>query len=231
MRVTHTPAAPQPEVRALHFTSLQAEVEHRLEIQRSVFLTRLVPVATEEAARAIIEEQRRAHHDARHHCSAFVLGADREVQRSSDDGEPSGTAGVPMMQALLQRETVEGRRDLSDVVAVTTRWFGGILLGAGGLVRAYSDSVSQAVAAARLRPYERVRELIVVLPMAEAGRGENVLRHLGPAVLRTEYTPASVEVFLGVADTEAALAAAKAQIEAALQGGVNFRTGEAAWAA
>ncbi len=231
MRVTPFPAPPGPEVRALRFTSILAPLEHTLEIQRSVFLTRLVPVTSEEAARDVIESQRRAHHDARHHCSAFVLGADRETQRSSDDGEPSGTAGVPMMQALLQRETIDGRRDLSDVVAVTTRWFGGILLGAGGLVRAYSDSVSQAVSAATLRPFERIRELVVVLPMSEAGRGENVLRHLEHPVLGTDYTSTSVEVTLGVEDTESALDAARQRVEAALQGAASFRLGEAAWSA
>ena len=87
---------------------------------------------------------RRRHHDARHVCSAFVLGPARDRMRSSDDGEPAGTAGVPMLEAVLQRETAPGRTDLTDVCAVVVRWFGGIKLGAGGLVRAYSTCVALA---------------------------------------------------------------------------------------
>ncbi len=100
-----------------------------VEVKRSRFSCRLERVSDEAAARAVVEEERRVHWDARHHCSAFVLGPSGEVQRSSDDGEPAGTAGAPMLEVLVGA-------GLSDVVAVVTRWFGGVLLGAGGLVRA-----------------------------------------------------------------------------------------------
>lgn len=80
----------------------------------------------EESARSLVASLRREFHDARHHCSAFVLGPDREVQRSSDDGEPSGTAGLPMLEALVKRETAPGVTDLSDATAVVVRYFGGI---------------------------------------------------------------------------------------------------------
>ena len=84
-------------------------------------------MSTVEDARAYIESVRKTYHDARHVCSAFIIGADRDIQRSSDDGEPAGTAGVPMMQALLARQTREdGTADLSEVVAVVVRYFGGI---------------------------------------------------------------------------------------------------------
>lgn len=224
------PSPVAPDVRALRFTSIAAEVEHTLEIQRSVFLTRLVPVRTEDEARAVIEEQRRAHHDARHHCSAFVLGPDREIQRSSDDGEPGGTAGVPMMQALLQRETAPGARELSDVVAVTTRWFGGILLGAGGLVRAYSDSVSSALDVAPAETWHRRRELVVAVPMSDAGRAENTLRALGPEVLGTDYTADGLRITLAVDDDEASLAEADARIAQALAGRATTHRAGAVWA-
>ncbi|WP_256174335.1 YigZ family protein [Arthrobacter sp. HMSC06H05] len=107
-----------PHVRASRFTRLAAEHVHEIEIQRSVFRTVLAPVRTEDDARAVIEEQRRSFHDARHHCSAFILGPDQDTQRSSDDGEPAGTAGIPMLTALVQRETSDERRDLTDIVAV-----------------------------------------------------------------------------------------------------------------
>ena len=99
------------------------------EVKRSRFLCRIERVESEGAARAVVDRARKEHWDARHHCSAFVLGPDGAVQRSSDDGEPSGTAGAPTLEVLRGRA-------LSDVVAVVTRWFGGTLLGAGGLVRA-----------------------------------------------------------------------------------------------
>ena len=114
------------------------------EVKRSRFLCRVERVESEEAARAVVDRARKEHWDARHHCSAFVLGPDGAVQRSSDDGEPSGTAGAPMLEVLRGRE-------VSDVVAVVTRWFGGTLLGAGGLVRAYGDAVRAGLDAAGVR--------------------------------------------------------------------------------
>ena len=101
-------------------------------VKRSRFLCSVARVASEAEARAVVDRARKKHWDAGHHCSAFVIGPASELQRSSDDGEPSGTAGAPMLEVLRGRE-------VSDVVAVVTRWFGGVLLGAGGLVRAYGD--------------------------------------------------------------------------------------------
>ena len=228
--MTSLPFAAAPDVRATRFTRVDAAVESTLEIQRSVFLTRLVPVAAEDAAREVIETARRAHHGARHHCSAFVLGPDRAVQRSSDDGEPGGTAGVPMMQAILQRETSDGFRDLSDVVAVTTRWFGGILLGAGGLVRAYSESVSAAVDSAQLTTWHRRRRLAVSVPMAEAGRAENALRGLGPAVVDSSYTGEGLTLVLAVDDNSEALARMEAEVAQAMAGKATTAREGAVWA-
>ena len=151
------------ETRANRYTVLatQAPVQSLLEIKRSEFIGFVQRVESEQEARAFIESVRKRYHDARHVCSAFVIGADRDVQRSSDDGEPAGTAGIPMLQALLARRT-EGRdgaetTDLSDIVAVVVRYFGGIKLGAGGLVRAYTEAVVQVLDAAHLTPRERLR--------------------------------------------------------------------------
>lgn len=142
-----------------------------MEIKRSRFLARIRRVASERDARAVIEERRSTHFDARHHCSAFVLGPDGRTARSSDDGEPAGTAGIPMLNVLQ-------RNDLTDVVAVVTRYFGGIKLGAGGLVRAYSDAVAEAVSAAGKRRVELCREFRVQVGFAEIGMRENQLRGL-----------------------------------------------------
>lgn len=178
------------ESRARSYTVLPAgdPVQSRVEIKRSEFIGRLQRVTTEEQARTFIEQNRKTYHDARHVCSAFVIGPDREIQRSADDGEPAGTAGIPMLQTLLQQG---GDSPLSDVCAVVIRYFGGIKLGAGGLVRAYTETVTQTLQEARLITRTRMRRGKVVMPHAEAGRLENELRAqgepLGLTVLNTEY--------------------------------------------
>ena len=146
-------------------------VDVELEVKRSRFLTQLRRVTSEETARAVIEERRSRFFDARHHCSAFVLGPEARTARSSDDGEPAGTAGVPMLNVLTSNH-------LTDVVAVVTRYFGGIKLGAGGLVRAYSDAVAQAVEAAGTRRIELCTLLRIDVDFASIGMIEDSLRAL-----------------------------------------------------
>jgi uncharacterized YigZ family protein len=150
------------------------------EVRRSRFLCRVEPVSTEDQARAVVEEERKRYWDARHHCSAFVLGPAAEVQRSSDDGEPSGTAGAPMLEVLRGR-------GLSDVVAVVTRYFGGVLLGAGGLVRAYSDALRAGLHEAGVRERRRLLLYDVTVDHATAGRLENDLRARGVVVLGVDH--------------------------------------------
>ncbi|MGY6655210.1 YigZ family protein [Amycolatopsis sp. TRM77291] len=142
---------------------------HEIEIRRSRFLCALAPVTSEEAAREVIAARKKADPAARHHCHAFVLGADGRTQRSSDDGEPAGTAGTPMLEVLR-------RRELTDTVAVVTRYFGGVLLGAGGLIRAYGQAVSEAVDVLGVREYRRLRLVEVVVDYDRAGRLENDIR-------------------------------------------------------
>ncbi|BDZ43613.1 hypothetical protein GCM10025865_29120 [Paraoerskovia sediminicola] len=132
-------------------------------VKKSRFLAHLSPVTDVTHAESVITAVRKEHWDARHHCVAMIVGAERAMQRSSDDGEPSGTAGAPMLTTLQQS-------GLTDVVVVVTRWFGGTLLGTGGLVRAYSGAVSTALDAARILRRVRVQELTVDAPHAEAGR-------------------------------------------------------------
>jgi uncharacterized YigZ family protein len=140
-----------------------------IEIKRSRFLCALAPVTSEEAAREFIAARRRADPGARHHCHAFVLGPDGRTRRSSDDGEPAGTAGTPMLEVLR-------RRSLTDVVAVVTRYFGGVLLGAGGLIRAYGQSVSDAVEVVGVLEHRRLSLVEVSVSYDRAGRLENDLR-------------------------------------------------------
>ncbi|GAB47748.1 IMPACT family protein [Mobilicoccus pelagius] len=170
-------------------TTIAAPVEAEIEVKRSRFLARLEPVRDEAAARAVVEAARKKHWDARHHCSAFVLGVEGEVgrsgesgvvHRSSDDGEPAGTAGAPILEVLTGR-------GLTDVVAVVTRWFGGTLLGTGGLIRAYGDAVRQTCDAARPVTYRLLDRLDVDVPPGDVGRVENELRTRGVTVAGTDY--------------------------------------------
>ncbi|MCC3283478.1 MULTISPECIES: IMPACT family protein [Arthrobacter] len=183
------------------YTTVAGEHRTELEIKRSRFITVLRRTETEEEARALVAQLRREFHDARHHCSAFVLGPGREVQRSSDDGEPSGTAGLPMLEALTKRETFDGAADLSDITAVTVRYFGGILLGAGGLVRAYSESVSSALSTAPLLRRARMQLYAVPASHAGAGRLENDLRNAGYTVRGTEYGAGGAVITVALPDT------------------------------
>ena len=217
------------ESRASAYTTIAGEHRHELEIRRSRFITVLARVEAEEGARALIADLRHEFHDARHHCSAFVLGPDRTVQRSSDDGEPSGTAGIPMLEALVKRETHDGVTDLSDIVAVVVRYFGGVLLGAGGLVRAYSDSVSSALDTAPLVRRQRLRLLSVDADHTRAGRLENDLRSAGVEVLGTDYGARSATLRVAVQDRGHAIEALTERV-ASLSGGASAAVaGGTAW--
>ncbi len=176
---------------ATSYLTIARDGEAEIEVKRSRFRCTLERVDSEDAARAVVERLRKEHWDARHHCSAFVLGPDADVQRSSDDGEPAGTAGAPMLEVLRGHE-------LSDVVAVVTRWFGGVLLGTGGLVRAYGDAVQAGVASVGTLRRSLLVEHELVVPHSDAGRVEHELRSRGVRVLDTSYA-AEVTLRLGAA--------------------------------
>lgn len=189
------------------YRTVARDAEAEIEIKRSRFLGRVVRVSDEDAARAVIEAARKRHWDARHHCSAFILGPESAVLRSNDDGEPAGTAGAPMLEVLRGSE-------VSDVVAVVTRWFGGTLLGAGGLVRAYGDAVRAALAEAGTLTRTLMTHHELVVDHADAGRLESELRQRGIEVVDTAYTN-RVTLTLGVPDgREADLAALAAELTA-----------------
>ncbi|WP_214771349.1 YigZ family protein [Exiguobacterium sp. s39] len=142
---------------------------HEIIIQKSRFITYLARATTEEQAQAFISELKKKHHDANHNCSAYVIGERNEIQKANDDGEPSGTAGVPMLEVLK-------KRDLRDTVVVVTRYFGGIKLGGGGLIRAYGSSVSEALNAVGV--VERIEHTVISVNVDYTwlGKLENELR-------------------------------------------------------
>ena len=121
------------------FLMLVRGAEAEIVEKKSRFIATVRPVASEEEAAAFIDEMKKKYYDARHNCSAFVIGSKAEFTRSSDDGEPSGTAGRPMLEVLLGS-------GIRNIAAVVTRYFGGTLLGTGGLVRAYSGAVKETLA-------------------------------------------------------------------------------------
>lgn len=149
--------------------TIAAAVTHELIVKKSRFIAHLVPVRSVAEADEVIASVRRQYWDARHNCTAMVTGVTADQARSSDDGEPSGTAGIPMLEVLR-------RRGLTDVVAVVTRYFGGVKLGAGGLIRAYSTAVSDALDEAVLLHRRELLEARVDVPHADAGRIDNGLR-------------------------------------------------------
>ncbi|MHA7155562.1 IMPACT family protein [Arthrobacter sp. TMN-50] len=181
------------------YTTVRGEHRHETEVRRSRFVAVARRISSEDEARTLLTELRREFHDARHHCGAVVLGPDRLIQRANDDGEPAGTAGAPMLDAILKRETARGKTDLSDVAVVVVRYFGGVLLGAGGLVRAYSDAVSQLLDSAPTLQRRLVQRMAVPVGHAEAGRVENDLRNAGTEILGTDYLADRVLIRVAVA--------------------------------
>lgn len=169
--------------------------EHEVEIQRSRFRCVVERVDDIDAAAAVIARVRKAGPDATHHCTALRIGEPDTgglIARSNDDGEPGGTAGVPMLEVLT-------RREVTDVVAVVSRWFGGTKLGAGGLIRAYSGVLAETLdLVGRLR---RVRhhELLLSVPHGRAGRIEHDLRN-SPYLLRSTDYGADVTFTVAVTD-------------------------------
>ena len=121
------------------YKTARAASETEFTVNKSRFIVRCFPVSSEEEALARLDEIRKLHHDATHNCWAYNLRGG--IMRFSDDGEPGGTAGMPIMDTLIRSETL-------DAIIIVTRYFGGILLGSGGLVRAYSKSASDALSSA-----------------------------------------------------------------------------------
>lgn len=122
---------------------IQKEIENTIIIQKSEFITHLYRVESINDVDTILEATRKKYYDATHNCYAYIIGDNQDIQKCSDDGEPQKTAGAPMMDVLK-------KNNMTNILAIVTRYFGGILLGAGGLVRAYSSSVAEALSKAKL---------------------------------------------------------------------------------
>ena len=159
-------------------------------VNKSRFLCDAAPCETEEEALAFLQDKRARYRDATHHCYAYVIGRNAGVMRFSDDGEPSGTAGMPMMDVIKRRQVV-------NCCVVITRYFGGILLGAGGLVRAYSHSCALALEAAGIALMADTWKGIMSVPYPLWDKVQYQLNMLPARVLETAFG-ADVEVTLAV---------------------------------
>jgi uncharacterized YigZ family protein len=217
--------------RARQYVTLhpQSRPVTEIEIKRSRFIGYACRVTTEQHARDFLDEVRQQHREARHVCHAFVIGPDRDIQRSSDDGEPGGTAGAPILKAITSRQTSQAATQLSDVVVAVVRYFGGVKLGAGGLVQAYSDSAARTLDAARMVRRIRMQQLRVAMPIAEAGRIETTLRAQGIHLEPTSYAADHALLTIAVPDDPDELRSASDRLAALSAGRAAPRHGALAW--
>ncbi|OGX79849.1 YigZ family protein [Exiguobacterium sp. SH31] len=180
--------------------TIKQDGEYEVVIQKSKFIAHFKRVTTEAEAQTFIQTIKKAHWSANHNCSAYIIGARNEFQKANDDGEPSGTAGLPMLEVLR-------KRNLKDTVVVVTRYFGGIKLGGGGLIRAYGGTVSEGLDAVGIVERLPMQRLTLTVDYGWIGKVENELRQ--SAYLLDEIVYADTVTFhisVPVETTEEALA-------------------------
>ncbi|MEI4789884.1 YigZ family protein [Bacillus sp. FJAT-53060] len=151
------------------YLTVKSRGEHEVVIEKSRFICHIQRAVSEEEAQAFIQTIKKQHWNATHNCSAYLIGENDLIQKANDDGEPSGTAGVPMLEVLKKRK-------LKDTVVVVTRYFGGIKLGAGGLIRAYGKSVSEAINHVGTVECCLMRTMHTTIDYTWLGKVENELR-------------------------------------------------------
>ncbi|WP_409021493.1 YigZ family protein [Dellaglioa sp. P0083] len=184
--------------------------------KKSAFICRATRIATESDAVVFIESVKKLEPKARHHCFAYTFGTEFEIQRQSDDGEPSGTAGVPILEVIKKNQ-------LKNICIVVSRKFGGIKLGAGGLIRAYSNASSQTIE--QIGIVERVlqTELICQIAYQNVGKFENYLEKNSITIQQTTYLE-TVELTLAV--DKNSILALQTQLIDLLNNQITFKLGQ-----
>ena len=163
------------------FKTIAQDVEAEIVEKKSKFIANVYYIQKEEEAQKKIEQIRKIYYDARHHCFAYRIETKEEkVERMSDDGEPSGTAGAPLLNILR-------KQDLSNVLVVVTRYFGGILLGTGGLVRAYSDACIQALETAQIVEEQQGMEICIGIAYENLEKWKYMCQKQNIHILQIEY--------------------------------------------
>ena len=165
----------------MEFRTIKEDGQVQEEIKKSRFICHAKRVYSEEEARDFITAIKKEHYKATHNCSAFIIGERSEIKRTSDDGEPSGTAGVPMLGVLENH-------DLTNVCVVVTRYFGGIKLGAGGLIRAYAGSVALAVKEIGIIEIKEQAGIAIQMSYAQYQEYSNFLKKHNLIELDTNFT-------------------------------------------
>lgn len=160
--------------------SIKEEVISNLIINKSEFINYLVPVSSVTEANEKLDFLRKKFKDANHHCFCYIIGNNQEIQKYSDDGEPSKTAGMPMIEVLK-------KHNLTNVLNVSIRYFGGIKLGAGGLVRAYTKSCSEGVKLSSSTTLVKLAEVEIIINFNDIGKVEKYLRD-NFSLLNTSYS-------------------------------------------
>jgi len=155
--------------------------EGELTEKKSRFIATTCPVETEEEAAAFIEEMKKKYWDARHNCYAYVIGERGQTCRCSDDGEPAQTAGRPMLDVLLGS-------GVRNICVVVTRYFGGVLLGTGGLVRAYSGAAQEGLKASTVVEKRLGKKLVITTDYNGIGKLQHIAGQMGLTILDTQYT-------------------------------------------
>lgn len=171
------------------YLSVLAATAAQIKVEGSRFIADVMPCVTEEEAKEKLDAVRKKYYDATHHCYAYSVGAEKRTIRTSDDGEPSGTAGIKILNAVQAK-------GLSDIIVVVTRYYGGTKLGVGGLGRAYFESAELALSQAPAVPKAVIRELRVSFPFPETNPVMNIITARQLKIAGTEYTGESTTVTL-----------------------------------
>lgn len=163
-----------------HYLTVQSRGDHEIVIEKSRFIAHVARTETETEAQVFITEMKKQYKDATHNCSAYLIGEHDQIQKALDDGEPSGTAGVPILEVLK-------KKNLKDTTVVVTRYFGGIKLGAGGLIRAYSKATSEGVESTGIVERKLMRVISTKIDYTWLGKLENELRSSIYQIKEIEY--------------------------------------------
>jgi uncharacterized YigZ family protein len=177
-----------------NYLTVAGRGEHEIVIEKSRFISHIARVETEDAAQDFIQEIKKKHKDATHNCSAYMIGEQNQIQKALDDGEPSGTAGVPILEVLK-------KKDLKDTAVVVTRYFGGIKLGAGGLIRAYSKATSEGINSTGVVIRKLMRVISTTVDYTWLGKLENELRSSIYQIKEIQYLD-QVNILVYVEETQ-----------------------------
>lgn len=167
-------------MRLTSYFTVKGYGEREIVIQKSRFIAQVMRAATEEEAQDFIKSVKKKYWDASHNCSAYMIGEPNNIQKANDDGEPGGTAGVPILEVIR-------KKDLKDTVVVVTRYFGGTKLGAGGLIRAYGGAAAEGIDAAGVVERKLMSIMSIEMDYPWLGKVENELGNSPYRAKETQY--------------------------------------------